>query len=145
MATLWERLSAALSPIDGGAPEISGDELKLACGALLLEMCRADFDVHPNELRQIAAELRERFALNEDDAQLLIERAEATTDVSVSIAVYTSLLNERLGHEAKLELLKQIWHVALADGRIHVLERRLFDEVAAALGVSRRSVEQLIG
>ncbi len=143
MTRLWQQIRDALA---GAAPVASGEtdqHLRLAFGALLLEMARADFNLHPSELSVMAESLQQSFGLTRAQTRELLEEAESDADVSVSLQQYTSLLNEHLEHEEKLDLLQRLWAIAEADGEVHHLEEMLFGRVGELLHVAPRLLAQI--
>ena len=62
MATIWDRIKAALEP-KTAVPEQVEHQLRMATGALLLEMCRADLKVLPEERSYIVQSIKEAFKI----------------------------------------------------------------------------------
>lgn len=140
--TLWERIQAALEP----APPRSDDterQLRLATGALLLEMCRADFEVKFEERQSIADAVRSTFGLTPNDTRELLEEAQTDADCAVSLQIYTSLINEYSTTVQKHRLIEDLWRVAFADGELHRLEASLIDKIGELLNVSGKTIRTL--
>ena len=142
MATIWDRIKAALEP-KTAVPEQVEHQLRMATGALLLEMCRADLKVLPEERSYIVQSIKEAFKLTKEETRELIEAAEAESECAVSINIYTSLINEFSSSDQKQQLIADLWHVAYADGELHVLEENLIERVAHLIAVPAKRVERI--
>lgn len=139
---MWERIQAALEP-NASVPAEVEHQLRLATGALLLEMCRADFKIHYRERASIARSIQRAFNLSAEETRQLVDDAEAESECAVSLNIYTSLIKEYSTRPQKERLIGDLWHVAFADGELHDLEERLVKRVASLIEVPTRTVERL--
>lgn len=115
----------------------SGEQaIRLAAAVLLVEMARADADHDGLEREALRRELEQRFGLDPDSAQALLEAAERTADESVSLHGYIDDINSGLDYPQKLSVLKMLWQVAYADGRLHRYEEHLMRRFADMLHLS---------
>lgn len=138
--SIWDRIRASLAP----AREVPGEvahQLRIASGALLLEMCRADLKILPEEHESIAESIRRAFELSTEETRELLRAADEESQCAVSINIYTSLIQEYSTGRQKRDLIADLWRVAYADGELHRLEEQLVSRVAALLQVSDRVVE----
>ncbi len=117
--------------------------MRLATGALLMEMVRADFEIKQEERQSLADTIRTSFKLNQDETRQLIQSVTEETECSVSIRIYTSLINDHATQDQKLKLISDLWATAYADGELHTLEGHLINRVANAIGISQRELETL--
>ena len=109
--------------------------LNLAAFALMLEVARMDENVGEDELA-VVAEAGERFlGLSAGEVQELIKLAQEEAKESTSLYQFTSLIHASYTEEQKFELLRLMWTVAFADGRIAALEEHLIRRVADLLYV----------
>lgn len=116
---------------------------QLALGALLVEMARADFDADTAEQEAIEGLLAGHFDLNAEEAAGLVERAGAAMDEAVCLFDFTRALHEALDYEQKLEVVKLLWQVALADNRLDKYEEYLMRKVGDLLYVSQSDIIRL--
>lgn len=137
-----ERIKAALEPRNT-VPDDVEHQLRLATGALLLEMCRADFKVMNEERQSIANAIRDTFELTPDETRELMRDAETESECAVSLQIYTSLINEYSTRVQKLRLIEDLWRVAYADGELHALEENLVIRVAALIEIPPKQVRQI--
>lgn len=137
----WDRIRSALEP-SSALPDDVERQLRMATGALLLEMCRADFKVTAEERNSIALAIRDAFELSAEETRLLMEQAETQSECAVSLQIYTSLIKEYANTQRKLALIEDMWRVAWADGELHDLELRLVHRVAELLELAPKTVEK---
>lgn len=116
----------------------NGDEhaLRLATAALLLEMTRQDEHVSAVERRAVIAAVRERFGLQDAEADEVIRLAEEEARNATDYFQFTSLINEHLDHSQKVHMVEALWRVAAADGHVHHYEEHLVRRIAELLYVS---------
>ncbi len=125
MGFLEQRLNGPAAP--AARPE---GELRLAVAALLVEMARADFQADAGELDRARTALVGRYGLTPEEAASLLAAAEREADQAVSLFRFTRLINERLDAADKLELVRMLWEVAYADGRLDKHEDALMHKLA---------------
>lgn len=106
---------------------------EMAAAVLLIAMERADFDSSPEERQMIEHLLSRHFSLEEGELEALLERAEAEAGEAVSFYEYVEKLNSSLDHEGKCDLLRMLWTVAYADGRLDPFEEQLMRRLADLL------------
>ncbi len=122
-------------------PEARGftaDDLPLAAAVLLVEVARADFRNAETERAELRRLLQAGFGLGETDVGALLRRAEAEADAAVAFDRHVDLINELCTAQQKYQLVKDLWHVAKADGEIHHYEEHLVRRLADLLYVPHR-------
>ncbi|MBJ7538177.1 TerB family tellurite resistance protein [Marinomonas transparens] len=92
-----------------------------AVAALMMEVMLADHQVDVNEVAQVKSFLNEVTDLG-DDIDALYEEAFSSVDEANDLYQFTKVINEAASLEQKMELLKGLWRVALADGNIDAYE-----------------------
>ncbi|MFK7958501.1 MAG: TerB family tellurite resistance protein [Lysobacterales bacterium] len=140
--SIWDKIRASLAP-SSVVPEDIEHQLRLATGALLLEMCRADFKVMVEERESIARAIRRAFDLNPEETRELMRIAEAESEVAVSLQIYTSLIKEYFGEAQKHRLIEDLWRVAWADGELHALEENLISRVGRLLSIPEKTLTDI--
>ncbi len=139
---IWEKIRAALEPKNDVTADVE-HQLRLASGALLLEMCRADFKVMRAERESIARSIKSAFALSAEETRELMGAAETESACAVSLQIYTSLIHEHSTRPQKIRLIEDLWRVAYADGELHSLEENLVGRVASLIDVPPKLVKQI--
>jgi uncharacterized tellurite resistance protein B-like protein len=131
----WQRLHGLLRNARDADKDQGpdGQAIRLAAAVLLVEMARADAD-HPGPEREaLRRELQTRFGLDAEAAQALLASAERTADRSVSLHGFLDDINTGLDYPQKLAVLKMLWQVAYADGRLDRHEEHLMRRFADLL------------
>lgn len=105
----------------------------VALAVLLLECARADFEQLPAEFDTIRAGLAAQLALPQDELDRLIAEARQTAAATVSLHGPVMRLNQELSAEDKRGLMRWLWRVACADGRIDAHEDHLLRKLADLL------------
>jgi uncharacterized tellurite resistance protein B-like protein len=110
--------------------------LQLATAALLVELIKSDHEVVESEWTSVRDLLKKTFQLSPDDLEEIIILAEESSRHSTDLFQYTQLINEHYEYMDKCELLKLMWQVARADGRIDKFEEHLIRKIAGLIYVS---------
>ena len=128
--SLLRKLAAAFT-----TPEEKTIDRQLAMAVLLLETARADFERDDSELAEIRGQLQQRLGIDAAEVQTLLGRAQDSAAAAVSLHDYVRTLNRELDSDGKRELLRDLWRVALADGRLEPREEGLIRQLAELLFV----------
>ena len=132
-STMFAKFRHFLAERGGRARSADGrhdlEELHLAAAALMVEAARLDGRLDDDERRQIAAILRERFALDDETVRLLIEAA-------VGNGARPRTIRDHFTHEERVAMLEMLWEVAYADGELHDYEASLLRQVTGLLYVT---------
>ena len=134
---MFEHLRGLLRDVRGRAPAASPeDEQRLAAAVLLLEIARADFEQHPPEQAALRAGLAREFGVADTALDELLAQAEVRSKQSVSLFDFVQTLNRTMSPDQKRGLLKLLWEVAHADGRVDPQEEHLLRRIADLLYLS---------
>jgi len=110
-------------------------QLQLACAALMIEVLYADYTVEQSELDTLRRVLQDKFDLNQDEADKLIQLAEEERTEATDYYQFTSLINEFYTQEQKRGLVTRLWQMAYADQKVHKFEEHLVRRLADLLHV----------
>ena len=110
---------------NAAAPEISPEQLHMACAALLLEVAEADYKDGPAETQAILRALESELGLKRAVVTSLLDQAKAETEGATDLFPYTHLINQRCTREQKCAMLTAMWRVAFADGDLDKYEEHL--------------------
>lgn len=126
--------------LTGAVPgaEQARDALQLALAALLVEAAYSDEHFDDSERAVIARLLERRFNLPETAAQALLAAGEREAERSAELFRCTRIINERLSHEQRIELVEMLWEVAYADGVLDQYEDSLLRRLGGLVYVSDR-------
>ena len=126
-ADLLKRLTAPAP-----AP-MQDSDARLALGALLVRLARADGHFDNAERAQIRAILKERFGVLDADA--LLQECEALEAEAPDTVRFTRAIKDAVAYEDRLGVIEAMWRVVLADGVRDAQENSLMRMVAPMLGV----------
>ncbi len=126
-----------------GAPQVRGaghshDELRIAAAALMVEAAQLDDNFDARERDKIRELVTERFELEPEEGDSLIQAAEAQVAESVQIHGFTRVIKAKFNPEERIELIEMLWEVVYADGELHHYEDNLMRRLAGLLQVSDR-------
>ena len=113
----------------------SEQEIQLATAALLIELAKADRSIDETEWLVIVDTLEKTFQLPSETLQELVSLAEEELHEATDLFQFTQLVNLHYSYKEKLSLLKTMWQVAFADGRIDKYEDHLIRKVAGLIHV----------
>lgn len=117
---------------------LRSDELRLAAAALLVEAASMDGDFDEVEHRKIAALLKDRFALSDDETEMLVREAVAAVAKSGQLYGFTRIVKDRYDAEDRIRMIEMLWEVAFADGRVDHFESNLIRRIGGLLFVTDR-------
>lgn len=117
------------------APEPQQVDAELATAVLLVEAMRADEGNSPTERAAILAALHERFGMDDGDLRELLAAAEERSRSANDYFAFTSVLNDVLRQEQKVEVVELMWRIAYTDGSADAGESHVISKIAGLLHV----------
>ncbi|WP_018993257.1 MULTISPECIES: TerB family tellurite resistance protein [unclassified Thioalkalivibrio] len=129
----WQRLMRTdLSDTESGDDE---HRLQRAAAALIMEVCRADFELHEAELDSVRASLIELFELDADTADGLLEIAREKSDELVSVHPLVREVNAAFDADQKADIMRALWRAAWANQDLHKRQEAVIRHLADLLYV----------
>ena len=123
-----------LQPVaEGEPPEETGDRVRLAACAILMELAHADDEFTDSERSHIESALVRHFALTPDTARELMALAERENRTAVDHFQFTRLISANYDLGQKMLLAEIMWGVVTADGRIAEHEAYLVRKISNLL------------
>lgn len=107
--------------------------IEVACAVLLCEVMRADGHFDQQEQAKLALLLVEQFDLNEDEVKQIIDQALIQSEQATDFYSYTSKINEHFTVEQRINVVKQLWNMAYADGELASIEEHVIRKIADLL------------
>ena len=129
------------SRIDPGHRDVRRSDdhrLRVATGALLIEMMRTDVEVTENERAVVVSSLQSKFDLTPEETHELLALAEAEADDAIDHYQFTSLIKTGFSQEQKRKVVEYLWAVAYADENVDEHEEFLVRKIANLIGVSHK-------
>lgn len=109
--------------------------LRLAAGALLFEIVRADGSVMPEERTVMQAAVQSTFELTAEETAELMALAEEASRSASSLYELTEVVDRAFSAEQKKRVVELLWLVAFADGRKDPHEEHLVRRISSLLHV----------
>ncbi|WP_404297190.1 TerB family tellurite resistance protein [Halomonas sp.] len=109
--------------------------LELAAAALLCEVMRADYRVDPAQLEALRELLMTHLHLEAEAVESLMAMAREEVESSVDHYQFVSLIKQDYDYGRRVELVRMMWVLALADGEHHHLEEHRIRQLADLLHV----------
>jgi uncharacterized tellurite resistance protein B-like protein len=107
--------------------------LQVATAALLLEMMRMDNELKDEERQAIASTLQTQFNLGREQIETLMALAEQESRDANDYYQFTSLINKHCDLAQKVQIIENLWHVAMIDGHLDAHELHLMRKLADLL------------
>ena len=127
----------------GGGPEARGaghshEELQIAAAALMVEAAQLDDDFDARERAKIRDLVTERFGLDPEESEGLIEVAEERVARASHLYGFTRIVKSAFTQDERIELMEMLWEVVYADGELHHFEANLMRRLAGLLQIPDR-------
>lgn len=116
--------------------------LALAVAALLVEVMRIDGRLQEVERLRVMTALQQRFHLPEQEISSIIEQARAETERAHDLHQFTSQIIKAFYTDERIEIIRDLWQVAMADGHVDPHEEHLIRRIAELIGVYHREFIQ---
>lgn len=110
--------------------------LNRACAALMVEAAAADGHIEEAEKALLHKHLCQSFAMSESEADELMTHVIEQSDHTTHLLRFTRTIKEEMAHDARLELMEQLWTVVLADGHVDPYEDQLLRRIAGLIYVT---------
>ena len=111
-------------------------DARLALGALMVRIARADGTYDAGEAARIETLLARRYGLDPAGAAALRTQAEAFESEAPDTVRFTRAIKDAVGYEDRLAVVEALWSVVLADGARDAGEDAILRLAASLLGVS---------
>ena len=131
-----KNLISNLSKKEEEHKELDSSLLDNACAALLVEIAFADKDFDDTEKDSLRETLVKTYGLNEEEIEEIIQDADRSVEESTSLYGYTRIVNDEFNYEDKLNLIRNLWKVAYADGNLDKYEEHLLRKISDLIHVS---------
>lgn len=127
-------LKKFFTPSAKGVAEPARD-ISLAVAALLVEVMRIDDILEEAEQNSILIALERRFGLGHAAIHALIEEARQEAADAHDLHQFTSQIKAHYPVEARIDIVTELWQVAMVDGHVDPHEEHLIRRAADLLGI----------
>lgn len=147
-------LTDFISSIAGGeeSKEFDADDYRLSAAALLVHVAASDDSFDHAERAVLHDALTQRFEVDPEDANAMIDAAVAADRQAVDLYQFTSMINRALEDEGKKKLVEVLFLMGYADGKLTEFENNIVWRASELLHVSsqdrveiRRRIRATIG
>ena len=111
------------------------DPLRLATAAILLDIAYADGAFSPAEDGDIVGFLKQAFTLDEESIRELLKAADELRTQTIDHYALTNYIRRNVPLPDRIEIVKTMWRVVYADGRLTDYENYLVRKLADLLGL----------
>lgn len=109
------------------------DRTTIAAAVLMVEVARLDTDYSGEETDRICSIMRREFGMSLEQANALLDTAEARHEEAYTNWLFTKTIKEKAGLEERARVMEYLWDIAFADGELHELEADLLLRIGNAM------------
>jgi len=113
-------------------------DISLAVTAVMVEIMHIDGKLDDAEHDTIIEAVEKRFGLSTAEVHELVEKAKKATANANDMHQFTSQIIKHYKTEERIEIIKELWQIAMADGHIDPHEENLIRRTAELIGVYQR-------
>lgn len=115
--------------------EVTNDAeaINFAAAMLLFEVAKADYELDDSEWAAMKNALCTVLSITPDNADALLNAAQQDSTSNTSLHPFTKLINSEFNVEQKKLLMKAMWEVAYADGKLDKYEEHYLRNIADLL------------
>ena len=111
------------------------DPLPLATAAILLDIAYADGEFSPSEDGDVVGFLKRAFTLDEESVRELLKAADELRAQTIDHYALTNFIRRNVALADRIDIVKTMWRVVYADGRLTDYENYLVRKLADLLGL----------
>ncbi|MCF7820816.1 MAG: TerB family tellurite resistance protein [Mariprofundaceae bacterium] len=119
-----------------------GHEISLAVTAVMIEIMHIDGKLEEAERNEIIRAVEKRFGLSTSEVHALVEKARVEKANATDMHRFTSQIIKHYSTEERIEFLKELWQIAMADGHVDPYEEQLIRRTAELIGVYHKEFIQ---
>lgn len=117
-------------------------DISLAVTAVMIEIMHIDGRLEEAEHNQIIVAVEKRFGLSTAEVHKLVEKARVEKANATDMHRFTSQIIKHYSTEERIDFLKDLWQIAMADGHVDPYEEQLIRRTAELVGVYHREFIQ---
>lgn len=133
-ASFVTRLKEGLAPQPQSQPR-RHDPLRLATAAVLLEIGNADSTFDPGGDGNLTGYLQSAFQLSPEETRELISAADDLRAHTIDYFALSNYIRKSMSLQERIEIVKTMWRMSYADGRLSDYENYLVRKLADLLGL----------
>ena len=110
-------------------------DITLAVATLMVFVMQQDDVLDDAEYQETLAMIQEHFGLSKIEAEKTIQRATCAENDANDLYQFTSPLIQAYSQEERIDIIRKLWRIAMADAHIDPHEEALIRKVAELIGV----------
>jgi len=114
------------------------NDYRMAAAALLIHVMTIDGQETGAEHEKLRVLLKSQFELGDEAVAELIEAATAADREAVDLYGFTSLINRAMDEDGRRRIVRMMWEMVYADGRVNEFEDNVVWRASDLLGISQR-------
>lgn len=134
------RIKNLLQSGPGAEQRNAHERVQVATCVLLLELAHTDGDFHAMEEQLVNDLLRNRFQLDDQTLEELIEFSRQQREGALDLYQFARTINENFSRDEKFEVMVELWRVVYCDGVLDKYEEYLMRQLAKLLRQSHREM-----
>jgi len=115
--------------------DVQQQHLRLATAAILLDAAYADGTFSPPEDSDLAGFLKQSFRLDETEVHELVRAADEIRARTIDHFALTNYIRKNMPLESRIDIVKAMWRIVYADGKLTDYENYLVRKLADLLGL----------
>jgi len=115
---------------------LQGTDARIALGALLVRLARADGSYDAAEIAQIDAVLMQRYDLVDSEAADLRAKCEQAEAEAPDTVRFTRAIKDAVPYDDRIAVIEAMWSVVMVDGVRDKYEDQMLRIVAPLLGIT---------
>lgn len=119
-----------------------GHDISLAVTAVMIEIMHIDGKLEEAEHNEIIMAVEKRFGLSTVEVHELVEKAKVEKANATDMHRFTSQIIKHYSTEERIDFLKDLWQIAMADGHVDPYEEQLIRRTAELVGVYHKEFIQ---
>ncbi len=119
-----------------------GHDISLAVTAVMIEIMHIDGKLEEAEHNKIITAVEKRFELSTDKAHKLVKKAKQAKIDATDMHRFTSQIIKHYSTQERIDFLKDLWQIAMADGHVDPHEEQLIRRTAELVGVYHKEFIQ---
>ena len=117
-------------------------DISLAVTAVMVEIMHIDGKLEEAEHNEIIVAVEKRFGLPTKEVHELVEKAKVEKANATDMHRFTSQIIKHYSTEERIDFLKDLWQIAMADGHVDPYEEQLIRRTAELIGVYHKEFIQ---
>ncbi|MGD8306196.1 MAG: TerB family tellurite resistance protein [Ignavibacteria bacterium] len=115
-------------------------QIQVATAAIFIELAGADGEFTEEERQHIIHSLKNRFDLEDEYVNELLDLSKKKLDESVSLYEFSGIINENFSTEDKFELLKNLWRLIYTDKKLDKYEDHIIKIIGGMLNMEHNKI-----